>query len=67
VDHRFVRPEGWELGGDHVGLWSAGLAGLRSGPEDWKSHCLWSSGSMAWCAAPAILFINHGVEKPSMS
>jgi hypothetical protein len=47
-----------------------GPAGLRSGPEDQRSHSLWSSGSMglwgeAWQAVLAVLLVNHGVEKPS--
>jgi hypothetical protein len=47
-------------------------AGLRSGPEDQRSHGLQSTSSSglwgrAWCAALAILLVYHGMEKPSTS
>jgi hypothetical protein len=47
------------------------LAGLRSGSKDLRSHALQSNGSVglwgrAWCAAPAILLVYCGLEKPSI-
>jgi hypothetical protein len=72
VLQRLCGAEGWEFGGDPVGLWSMALAGLRSWPKDQRSRGLWSSSfvglwGVAWHAAPAVLFVNHGVEKPSRS
>jgi hypothetical protein len=53
VEHRPGRAEEW-------------------GPEEWRSHGLKSSGSRglsggAWWAASAVLLVNCGMEKPSMS
>jgi hypothetical protein len=70
VQQRWCRPEGWESEGDLVGLWSTALVELRSGPQDQRSHGLWSSRSSslwgrAGHAALAVLSVNHGMEKPS--
>jgi hypothetical protein len=72
IQRRLCGSEGLVFGGAPVGLWSAALVGLRSGPEDWRSHGPWSRGSGglrdgAWHAALAVLLVNHGVEKPSTS
>jgi hypothetical protein len=57
---RSCRSEGWELEGDPVGLWSVALEGLRSRPEDQRSHGLRSSGSTrdygAWLGVQYQLF-----------
>jgi hypothetical protein len=58
--------EGWEFG---VALpwWGKG-----AGPEDRRSHGVWSSCSAGlwggtWHAVPAILLVYGGVERPPMS
>jgi hypothetical protein len=53
-----------------VDCWSGGAK--EHGPEELRSHDLWRSVSVgllgkAWHAMPAVLLVNHGMEKPSTS
>jgi hypothetical protein len=62
--------------GDPVGLRGGSLGchspgGKGAGPEDLRSHGLWSSSyaglwGRAWCVAPAILLVYSGAERPPM-
>jgi hypothetical protein len=68
---------GARFGGDFAGLWGGSLGeqdtgGAEEQGQESRFHGLQSSGSVdlwggAWCVALAVLFLNRGVEKPSMS